>query len=124
MKMDFGLSGQHVLITGSAGGIGVHLAQLFLEVKHLLLTICNLKQQGCKVSCHYHRSSTTLSKLVESYTDKYNSLSRFNSRFIIRIFLIKADATSEEEVVTAVQTAVKKFGTMFYYSFLNIINSQ
>lgn len=116
--MDFGLSGQHVLITGSAGGIGVHLAQLFLEVKHLQLTICNLKQQGCKVSCHYHRSSSTLSKLVESYTDRYNSFSWFNLKYIYRTVLIKADATSEEEVVTAVQTAVKKFGTMFSFSVL------
>ena len=52
--MDLGLSNQHVLITGSAGGIGLRTAELFL-------------QQNCKVTLHYNTQLESLKPLLESH---------------------------------------------------------
>jgi len=85
--MDVGLDGQHVLITGSgsAGGIGAHVAKLFLK-------------NGCKVTLHYHHNTDGLKELLESYPD--------------RTYAVKGNASIEQEVVEAVSAAVSKMGTI------------
>ncbi|CAF1108050.1 unnamed protein product [Adineta ricciae] len=77
------MQGQHVLITGAAGGIGVALARVFLE-------------QGANISLHYHRTVDTLTSLLEQYTDRCNALS--------------VNATDEQAVIKGVEQSCTHFG--------------
>lgn len=52
--MDLGLQGKHVLITGSAGGIGTELAKAYLK-------------QGCNVTLHYNSQKETLIPILKQY---------------------------------------------------------
>jgi len=81
--MDLKLKGQHVFITGAAGGIGLVTATLFL-------------QQGSFVSLHYHNSSISLTSLLQAYPD--------------HAFAVQAECTSEESVIDAIKRSVEKLG--------------
>jgi NAD(P)-dependent dehydrogenase (short-subunit alcohol dehydrogenase family) len=56
--MDLKLKDQHVFITGSAGGIGLGTAKLFL-------------QNGSKVTLHYNKECDSLKDLIELYPSRY-----------------------------------------------------
>jgi NAD(P)-dependent dehydrogenase (short-subunit alcohol dehydrogenase family) len=77
------MKGQHVLITGAAGGIGSTLARVFLE-------------QGAHVSLHYHRTNQTLIPLLEQYADHCHALS--------------VDATDEQAVEKSIEENCRRFG--------------
>ncbi|CAF3344831.1 unnamed protein product [Rotaria sp. Silwood1] len=77
------MHGQHVLITGAAGGIGFVIARLFLE-------------QGANVSLHYHRTFDTLTPLLNEYTD--------------RCFALSVNATDEQSVEKGIEQSCNKFG--------------
>ena len=77
------MEGQHVLITGAAGGIGLVISRLFLE-------------RGARVSIHYHRNVETLSPLVEKYSDRCN--------------LLSVDGSDEEAVQKGIENSCQRFG--------------
>jgi len=81
--MDLGLKGLHVLLTGSAGGIGAVTAEKYLE-------------HGANISLHYHNQYDTLTPLLEKYPN--NTL------------LVQGDATNEEDVIRCFAEANEKFG--------------
>eukprot|EP01120_Amphizonella_sp_Union-15-10_P016814 TRINITY_DN909_c0_g1_i1.p1 TRINITY_DN909_c0_g1~~TRINITY_DN909_c0_g1_i1.p1 ORF type:complete len:278 (+),score=41.45 TRINITY_DN909_c0_g1_i1:45-878(+) len=81
--MDLKLQGKHVLITGSAGDIGLECARAFLV-------------QGALVSLHYNSSSETLQALTSDYPTQTT--------------LIQANATNEQQVIEAFKLATDKFG--------------
>jgi len=81
--MDLGLRGLHVLLTGSAGGIGVAVAEKYLE-------------HGANVSLHYHYNCETLNPIIEKYPDQ--------------TLLVQGDATVEEDVIRCFLLANEKFG--------------
>jgi len=83
--MDLKLSGKHVLITGSAGDIGLETAQKYLEL-------------GAKVSLHYHNNKATLQPLLDKYPNQTT--------------LVQANAADEKEVIEAVKQANHKFGLL------------
>jgi len=75
---------EHIFITGANGGIGEAIAIKFLE------------QGAAKlVTLHYNKNSSTVQQLLQKYGSE-------------RVQLVHADATSEEQVVAAVQQATKK----------------
>eukprot|EP00808_Paulinella_micropora_P013072 g73640.t1 len=82
-EMNLGLEGQHVLVTGAAGGIGVALVERLLEAK-------------CLVSAHYHSQKTTLESLRKQHPTK--------------LLLVQARSEVEEDVARAVRQAVERFG--------------
>ena len=55
--MDLKLQDQHILITGSAGGIGLETVKAFLN-------------HGCKVSCHYNSECSSLNDTLQSFPDR------------------------------------------------------
>lgn len=75
--------GQHVLITGAAGGIGLTLAKSFLE-------------RGARVSLHFNKNSETLKPLLESYGD--------------RCFTLSVDGSDEKAVENGVELSCQRFG--------------
>ncbi|CAF1240037.1 unnamed protein product [Adineta steineri] len=77
------MQGQHVLITGAAGGIGFALARLFLE-------------QGANVSLHYNRTFDTLTPLLEKYANQCYALS--------------VNATDEQAVQKGIEQSCSHFG--------------
>jgi NAD(P)-dependent dehydrogenase (short-subunit alcohol dehydrogenase family) len=77
------MQGQHVLITGAAGGIGLTIARLFLE-------------QGANVSLHYHRTVDTLTSLLNEYTD--------------RCYALSVNATDEQAVQNGIEQSCIRFG--------------
>jgi NAD(P)-dependent dehydrogenase (short-subunit alcohol dehydrogenase family) len=77
------MQGQHVLITGAAGGIGLTIARLFLE-------------QGANVSLHYHRTVDTLTSLLNEYTD--------------RCYALSVNATDEQAVQKGIEQSCIRFG--------------
>ena len=77
------MQGQHVLITGAAGGIGLVVARLFLE-------------QGANVSLHYNRTVNTLTPLLNEYTD--------------RCFALSVNAGDEKAVEKGVEQSCSRFG--------------
>eukprot|EP01119_Soliformovum_irregulare_P011245 TRINITY_DN2803_c0_g1_i1.p1 TRINITY_DN2803_c0_g1~~TRINITY_DN2803_c0_g1_i1.p1 ORF type:complete len:276 (+),score=49.56 TRINITY_DN2803_c0_g1_i1:114-941(+) len=77
------LKGKHVLVTGSAGGIGLDVARKYLQL-------------DCKVSLHYNRQCDTLRDLLESYPET--------------TIAVQGEATDENSVISAVQNAVTRFG--------------
>jgi len=77
------MQGQHVLITGAAGGIGFALARLFLE-------------QGANVSLHYHRTFNTLTPLLNEYTD--------------RCYALSVNSTDEQAVEKGIEQSCTRFG--------------
>lgn len=77
------MEGQHVLITGAAGGIGLNIAQLFLE-------------RGAHVSLHYHQKFDTLTSLLEKYAGRCLALS--------------IDASDEQAVQKGIKDSCQKFG--------------
>ena len=77
------MQGQHVLITGAAGGIGFVVARLFLE-------------QGANVSLHYHRSFDALTPLLNQYTD--------------RCYALSVNATDEKAVEKGIEQSCTQFG--------------
>jgi NAD(P)-dependent dehydrogenase (short-subunit alcohol dehydrogenase family) len=77
------MQGEHVLITGAAGGIGVALARLFLE-------------RGANVSLHYHRAEKTLAPLLEQYSERCHALS--------------VNSTDEEAVQKGIEQSCARFG--------------
>jgi len=78
-----GLQGQHVLLTGASGGIGVKTALLFLKA-------------GAKVSLHYNTEKSTLEPLVKEYPDT--------------TFIVQGDVRKEEQVSKIIENCVQKFG--------------
>lgn len=78
-----GLQGQHVLITGAAGGIGFSCAELFLSL-------------GAKVSLHYNSQKKTLESLLLQYPEN--------------AFALSVDASSEDAIEAGVRQSVQKFG--------------
>ncbi|CAF3697748.1 unnamed protein product [Rotaria socialis] len=77
------MKGQHVLITGAAGGIGFSVARLFLE-------------QGANVSLHYNRIFETLNSLLSQYADQCCALS--------------VNATDEQAVAKGIEQSCTRFG--------------
>ena len=77
------MEGQHVLITGAAGGIGLTVARLFLE-------------QGASLSLHYHRTADTLTPLLEQYKERCHAVS--------------VNATDEQAVQKGVEESCARFG--------------
>jgi len=77
------LNNLHVLITGSAGGIGVTVAKRYLE-------------QGAKVSLHFNTQSDSLKPLLNQYPH--------------HTYAIQANATSESEVENCFKKVTSKFG--------------
>jgi len=77
------MQGQHVLVTGAAGGIGLVIARLFLE-------------QGANVSLHYNRTVDTLTPLLNEYPDRCNALS--------------VNATNEQAVEQGIEQSCTRFG--------------
>lgn len=77
------MQGQHVLITGAAGGIGYTLARVFLE-------------QGANVSLHYHRQFDSLIPLIKQYND--------------RCFSLSVNATDENAVTKGIEESCNRFG--------------
>ena len=80
-----GLEGQHVLITGSSGGIGLELAR-----KYLL--------QGANVTLHYNSNQKTLENLLKEFPSK--------------TFAGQADATDENSIASLFLNANAKFGVV------------
>jgi len=81
----FGITNQdHVLITGSAGGIGVMCARMYLEYTN------------AKVTLQFHSHEASLSSLLQKYPN--------------RTLSVKADCREETSVVEAVKTAVSHLG--------------
>ena len=79
------MQGQHVLITGAAGGIGLTLGRLFLE-------------QGANVSLHYNRTVDTLTPLLNEYADRCQAQS--------------VNATDEQAVQKGVEQSCARFGVI------------
>jgi len=79
------LEGQHVLITGASGGIGLTLAR-----KYLL--------QGANVTLHYNSNSKTLDPLLTEFTTK--------------TFACQADATDELSISSLLFKANERFGVV------------
>jgi len=77
------MEGQHVLITGAAGGIGFTIARVFLE-------------QGANVSLHYNRTFETLTPLLNEYND--------------RCFAQSVNGTDEQAVIKSVEESCARFG--------------
>jgi len=77
------LKGQHVLITGANGGIGLVCARLFLE-------------QGCKVTMHFGRRKDRISSLLEEFPES--------------TYALNVNASSETAIESGVSKAVEKFG--------------
>jgi len=77
------LKNLHVLITGSAGGIGTSIAQRFLE-------------QGAKVSLHFYTQNDTHKPLLNQYPH--------------HTYAIQANAANELEVENCLKKATSKFG--------------
>lgn len=77
------MQGQHVLITGAAGGIGLTIARVFLE-------------QGAHVSLHYNRTFDTLTSLLNEYNDRCHAQS--------------VNATDEQAVIKSVEESCTRFG--------------
>lgn len=77
------MEGQHVLLTGAAGGIGVTIARVFLE-------------QGARVSLHYHRTFDTLTSLLNQYPDRCHALS--------------VNSTDEKAVQEGINKSCERFG--------------
>ncbi|UJR26389.1 hypothetical protein I4U23_007721 [Adineta vaga] len=77
------MQGQHILITGAAGGIGIAIARLFLE-------------QGANVSLHYHRTQNTLTPLLDQFTDQCYALS--------------VNANDEQAVIKGMEQSCEHFG--------------
>jgi NAD(P)-dependent dehydrogenase (short-subunit alcohol dehydrogenase family) len=77
------MQGQHVLVTGAAGGIGLVIARLFLE-------------QGANVSLHYNRTVNTLTPLLNEYPD--------------RCYALSVDATNEQAVQKGIEQSCTHFG--------------
>jgi len=81
--MDYQLAGQHVLITGCAGGIGLVTAEVFLQL-------------GAKVTLHYHSSKKSLEALLLQYPT--------------RTFAIQAEVLDEQSVIDCVRKSVSALG--------------
>lgn len=81
--MKTGLENKHVLITGSAGGIGRSLIVLFIK-------------EGANVTTHYNKNKIDLAVFTEGE--------------ISRIHLIQADFKEEDEIEKLFTRAVEKFG--------------
>ena len=77
------MEGQHVLITGAAGGIGVTIARVFLE-------------QGANVTLHYHRTFETLKSILDDYPERCHALS--------------VSSTDEKAVQQGFDKTCEKFG--------------
>jgi NAD(P)-dependent dehydrogenase (short-subunit alcohol dehydrogenase family) len=77
------MQGQHVLITGAAGGIGLTIARLFLE-------------QGANVSLHYNRTVDTLTPLLNEYPD--------------RSYALSINGTDEQAVQKGIEESCARFG--------------
>ncbi|KAJ2788099.1 hypothetical protein GGI15_000120 [Coemansia interrupta] len=77
------LSGVHVFITGSAGGVGVATSRAFLE-------------QGAKVTLQYNSTKTTLEPLVAEYPDT--------------AILVQARVDDEAQTTRAFNESVAAFG--------------
>jgi NAD(P)-dependent dehydrogenase (short-subunit alcohol dehydrogenase family) len=77
------MEGQHVLVTGAAGGIGFVIARLFLE-------------QGANVSLHYNRTADTLTPLLNQYAD--------------RCYALSVNGTDEQAVIKGIEQSCTRFG--------------
>jgi len=77
------MKGLHVLLTGSAGGIGVTTARTFLEA-------------GATVSLHYNSQNATLLELEQKYPSMCASFS--------------VDCRKEKEVIRGINESIDKFG--------------
>jgi len=81
--MDYKLQGQHILITGAAGGIGLVTAEVFLQL-------------GAKVTLHYHSQNKTLTPLLTKYPK--------------HTFAVQAEVLDERSVVESVKKSVQALG--------------
>jgi NAD(P)-dependent dehydrogenase (short-subunit alcohol dehydrogenase family) len=70
-KMDTGLDGQHMVLTGASGGIGIEIVKQFLK-------------EGGKMTAAYHTSPRELDLLVEAYPN--------------HLQIMKTDVTAESDV--------------------------
>lgn len=77
--------GQHVLITGSSGGIGLELAYQFLI-------------QGANITLHYNSNNKSLEPLL--------------SQFSSQTFAIQADSSNELSITSLFFKANEKFGVV------------
>jgi len=77
------MEGQHVLITGAAGGIGFNIARLFLE-------------QGANVSLHYYPTVDTLTPLLNEYAN--------------RCCALLVNANDEQTVQKGIEESCTRFG--------------
>mmetsp|Transcript_20328 Transcript_20328/g.25770 ORF Transcript_20328/g.25770 Transcript_20328/m.25770 type:complete len:269 (-) Transcript_20328:18-824(-) len=83
--MELGVRGQHVLVTGASGGIGLETARKFLK-------------EGSFVTCHFQSNADALSGLMEEFPGS--------------CWKVQANATVEADVERALKEAVDKFGTV------------
>ncbi len=83
IRMNLGLDGKHVLITGASGGIGLATARLFLE-------------EDAKVTAHYNTNSKTVEELKELHSG--------------RVFGIKADLRDASQVEAMFRRSMDHFG--------------
>ncbi|NWF95667.1 MAG: SDR family oxidoreductase [Candidatus Thorarchaeota archaeon] len=81
--MDTGLSGQHAIVTGAAGGIGLE-------------TVLHLLREGARVTAAYHTSAGSLTEIAREWRDSINPHS--------------VDVTSEESVKHLFDQAVARLG--------------
>jgi len=79
-----GLAGQHVLLTGASGGIGVSAAKLMLE-------------EGANVTLHFNTQKDSLQPLLSAFPD--------------RTLALRADVRNEQEVAELLTASRQKFGT-------------
>lgn len=74
------------LITGSSRGIGASIVR-------------DLASHNCNVCINYHNSENEVIKLRQEIEEKYN----------VKVLIIKADITKEEEIISMVDKVIDKF---------------
>jgi NAD(P)-dependent dehydrogenase (short-subunit alcohol dehydrogenase family) len=82
-RVDIGLAGKHVIVTGASGGIGLVITQMFLL-------------EGALVTGTYNQSAKPLNDLKDEWSDKLR--------------VVKVDQTSEDEVRNLFTVANQAFG--------------
>jgi len=86
-----GLAGQHVLLTGASGGIGVSAAKLCaptlnvatLPQRHMSLTARSMLEEGANVTLHFNTQKDSLQPLLSAFPDRTLAL-RADVRYVLK----------------------------------------